>query len=114
MKNLTKVIFYDYIEEKSSTEESYRLDELFLDEAVEKVAQKNCMSTAEVSAIMYSALEEIKGWDVSTIANTVEELRTERERAHKKADDWKESLMAERDIIEKQKQLLDAGVPEIK
>ena len=51
---------------------------------------------------------------MSTIASTVEDLRTERELAHKKADDWKESLMVERDIIEKQKELLDAGVPDFK
>lgn len=114
MKNLTKVIFYDFIAAKSHTSENYPLDELFFDEAVEKVAQKNDMSTEEVSAIVYSALAEIKGLDVSTIASTVEDLRTERELAHKKADDWKESLMVERDIIEKQKELLDAGVPDFK
>lgn len=114
MNNLTKKIFYDFVSAKVHTEENYPLEELFFDEAIEKVAKRNDMEKDEVSAIVFAALAELQGLDVSVIADNVNSLRTEREIAHKQADDWKESLMVERDIIEKQKELLRTVVPKLK
>lgn len=106
MKNLTKKIYSDYLRERNTSEENTPLDGKFLDDAIAKVAKDNNLDFAEAETHVIQGLAESKNVDVVAIIEAFEKLREKRKAAHSEAEDWKESLMAEREAIELEQELL--------
>lgn len=75
---------------------------------IQHLAQENSISEQEVKAQIAAGFAEKSGADVDRVLRTIDELIALREEAHARAMDWKESNMAERAAIRRDREELPA------
>ncbi|AIT62233.1 hypothetical protein [Corynebacterium doosanense] len=75
---------------------------------IQHLATENDLSEQEVKAQIATGFAEKSGTDVDRVLRTIDELIALREEAHARAMDWKESNMAERAAIRRDREELPA------